>query len=209
MHGTRMLISLNEHLFLALNASARPDALSVALAEAAASWLVFAAAVLVPALWIWGRQDMRGALLATAVGVSVALGINQLLGLLWYEPRPFMIGLGRTLVVHAVENSFPSDHATFLWSLGLALIATDAARRWGALVCLVGLLVAWARVYLGLHFPIDMAASFFVALAGGGVARIALPASERRLLPFVQPAYEVTLHSLGLPPALFPRSSDR
>jgi len=151
-----MLATLNQRLFLIFNASGHPDPLTVALAEIAASWLVYAAAALVPALRIWGRRDARGALLATVLGVSVALGINQMLGLLWFEPRPFMIGLGHTLALHAVENSFPSDHATFLWSLGFALLATGAARWWGVMVCVVGLLVAWARVYLGLHFPIDI-----------------------------------------------------
>jgi len=115
-----------------------PRCVTVALAGFAASWLVYAAAALVPALWVWGRWDARGALLATVLGVSVTLGINQLLGLLWYEPRPFMIDFGHTLAAHAVENSFPSDHATFLWSLGFALIATRAARSWGVLVCLSG-----------------------------------------------------------------------
>ena len=204
-----MLFTLNERLFLAINASAHPDAFTVALAGFVASWLVYAAATLVPALWVLGRQDARSALLATVLGVSVALGINQLLGLLWYEPRPFMIDLGHTLAAHAVENSFPSDHATFLWSLGFALIATRAARSWGVLVCLCGLLVAWARVYLGLHFPIDMAASLLVGLAGGGIARAALPASERWLHPVAHHTYEAALRSLRLPPALFPRSPER
>lgn len=203
-----MPVTLNERLFLALNAPAHPDPLTVTLAEVAASWLVYAAAALVPTLWVWKRRDARRPLLATVLGVSVALGINQLLGLLWYEPRPFMVGLGHTLTFHAVENSFPSDHATFLWSLGFALIATGAARGWGTLVCLCGLLVAWARIYLGLHFPIDMAASLFVGLAGGGVARAALPASERWLRPVAHHTYETTLRLLRLPPALFPRDPE-
>ena len=204
-----MLVTLNDRLFLAINASAHPAPLTVALAEVAASWLVYAAAALLPALWVWGRQDARAALLATALGVGAALGINQLLGLLWYEPRPFMIELGHTLVTHAVENSFPSDHATFLWSLGFALIVTGATQKWGMLVCVAGLLVAWGRVYLGLHFPVDMAASFPVGLAGGGIARAALPASERRLHPLAHHTYEATLRSLRLPPALFPRGPER
>jgi len=78
-----------------------------------------------------------------------------------------------------------------------------------ALVCLCGLLVAWARIYLGLHFPIDMAASLLVGLAGGGVARAALPASERWLHPVAHHTYEAALRSLRLPPALFPRSPER
>ncbi len=205
-----MLVALNDHLFLALNASAHPDALEAAFAKLAASWLVYAAALLVPAFWIWGRPGRRNGLLATVVAVSIALGINQLLGQLWFEPRPFMIGLGHTLMFHAVDNSFPSDHATFLWSLGFSLLATGAASRtWAALVCLAGLLVAWARVYLGLHFPIDMAASILVALADVAIARAALPLSRRWLLPAVGHTYEVTLHALRLPPSLFPRGPER
>jgi hypothetical protein len=48
--------------------------------------------------------------LHAVAGVSAAVGINQLLGTLWYEPRPFATGLGRTLIQHAPDNSFPSDH---------------------------------------------------------------------------------------------------
>ncbi len=204
-----MLATLNDRLFLAINAPDHPAAFIVTFAELAATWLVYAAAALVPALWIWGHPRARAALLATVLGVFVALGVNQVLGLLWHEPRPFMIGLGHTLAFHVVENSFPSDHATFLWSLGWALIATGAARRWGVMVCFAGLLVAWARVYLGLHFPIDMAASFLVALTSGGLARAFLPICERWLRPVADQTYEAMLRGLRLPPAVFPRGPRR
>ncbi len=204
-----MLVTLNQYLFLAINASAHPDTVTVGVADVTASWLVYAVVLLAPALWVWGRQSARGALLATVVGVSLALGLNQLLGLLWYEPRPFMIGLGHTLAFHVVENSFPSDHATFLWSFGFGLIVTGATRSWGVLVCLCGLLVAWARIYLGLHFPIDMATSFFVAITGGALAQVALPPSQRWLLPVIDHTYEATLRTLHLPPVLFPRATGR
>lgn len=203
-----MFTTLNHQLFLAINGPAHPGALILVVAELAASWLVYAAAAVAPALWVWGRQDARPALLATVIGVSAALGINQALGLLWYEPRPFMIGLGHTLTFHRVENSFPSDHATFLGSLGLALIVTGASQLWGALVCLAGLLAAWARIYLGLHFPIDMAASFLVAIAGSGLAVALRPACERWLCPVAQQVYDTGLRWSRLPPTLFPRGPE-
>lgn len=200
-----MLATLNRNLFLAINAPSHPDPVNVVLAEFAASWLVYVAASLVPALWIWDRREMRPALLATVLGVSAALGFNQLLGLMWYEPRPFMIHLGHTLTPHAVENSFPSDHATFLWSLGFGLIATGAGRGWGTLVSLIGLLVAWARVYLGLHFPIDMISSAAIGIAAGWLAATMQPAAKSWLMPAAERIYEFALRSLHLPPALFPR----
>jgi len=204
-----MIPTLNNHLFLAINASSDPNAIIVAFANFAALWLVYLAAGLVPALWIWGRYQARGQLLATVLGVTFALAVNQGLGTLWYEPRPFMLGFGHTLAYHVVENSFPSDHATFLWSLGFALILTNAAHNWGVGVCLGGLIVAWARIYLGLHFPIDMAASFLVGVMGGGVAKLLVPMSGWWLRPIVDKVYESALDQLHLPAKVFPRPPSR
>lgn len=116
-----------------------------------------------------------------------------------------MVGLGTTLVAHAIENSFPSDHATFLWSLGLGLIATGTARGWGMLVCLFGLVVAWARIYVGLHFPLDMAGSFVAALIAAAIAWSLCPPVRRWLLPAAEFVYFGILDLLRLPHAVFPR----
>jgi undecaprenyl-diphosphatase len=188
----------NHHVFLLLNAPANTAVATVWVAQFAARWLVFLAMLLGVRLWIWGAAEKRGALIASGIGAAVGLGINQLLGLLWFEPRPFMIGLGHTLMRHDPDNSFPSDHATFLWSLGFGLIATCAARQWGALVALAGVAVAWARIYLGVHFPVDMVASFAVALVCAAVARALVPVVQRRLLPVIECAYEAVLRKLCL-----------
>lgn len=202
-----MLTHLNNQAFLLVNAPLHPDFLIAVSAEMAAIGSVYAAMALVAALWIWGRPDRRGRMLATIVGVSVAVGINQILGILWYEPRPSVIGLGHTLIRHAADNSFPSDHATFMWSLGLSLIVTAAAKRWGVTICLAGLLVAWARVYVGLHYPIDMVASLLVAPAGAVISLCLIPATERWALPVTEFLYLRTLQFLHLPSGLFPRET--
>ncbi len=200
-----MLQSLNERAFLLLNASADPAAETVALARFAADWLLYAAPAVLVGLWVWGRAGNRGALLAIVAATLLALGINQLVGLLWYEPRPFMVGLGTALVAHAPENSFPSDHATFMWSVGLGLIATAAARTWGALVCLLGLCIAWARIFVGLHFPLDMAGSLVVALGAAGAAKLLCSPARRWALPATEFIYFRVLDLVHLPSAVFPR----
>lgn len=199
------IVQLNDQVFLMLNAPLHPGFAVVVLADVAAVWLIYAAMALVAGLWIWGEPDRRGRLLATVGGVSAAIGINQVLGMLWYEPRPFVIGLGHTLIRHAADNSFPSDHGTFMWGLGFSLVATAAARRWGVAVWLAGLLVAWARIYLGVHYPIDMAASLLVALAGAGISLALVPAMERWALPLAELAYLRSLQVLHLPAGVFPR----
>ena len=200
-----MPMTLNHRLFLALNASAHPDQALVVLARFAAVWMIYLAMALVAGLWIWGRPHLRGRLLAAVGGVSLALGINQLLGMLWYEPRPFAIGLGHTLVEHAADNAFPSDHGTFLWSLGFSLILAVAADAWGVAVLLAGMLVAWARIYLGVHYPIDMATSLLVSIVGAMLSLALVPVAERFLLPPSEALYLRGLELLHLPRKLFPR----
>ncbi|MDE2514747.1 MAG: undecaprenyl-diphosphatase [Rhodospirillales bacterium] len=199
-----MLSHLNHRLYLLLNAPTHPGFVLVACAKITAGWLVYLAMVLLVMLWVRGRADRRGRLLASTGGVFAALGINQLLGMIWYEPRPFVIGLGHTLIRHAADNAFPSDHATFMWSLGLGLIVTGAARRWGAAIWLGGLAVAWARIFLGVHYPLDMLASFLVAPLGAAIGALLIPAMERWALPPLDFLYCRCLRWLRLPAVLFP-----
>jgi len=94
-------------------------------------WLVPAGLTV---LWLLGKvEDQRAAVKALVAGL-IALGVNQLIALLWFHPRPFMAGIGHTYLPHVADSSFPSDHVTLLLSAGLALWATrfdsGAPSRW-------------------------------------------------------------------------------
>ncbi len=154
--------NLNHTLFLLLNAGAATPRWWIDLAVFVANDLVYGVPVLLLGLWLAGGTSRRGAaLLAFAISM-VALGANQLIGLAWYQPRPFVIGLGHTWTSHVPDASFPSDHLTLFTSIGLGLLL-GGLKRVGAATLVVGLLVGWARVYVGLHFPLDMAGSLMVA----------------------------------------------
>lgn len=197
--------TLNHDLFMMLNAGADPGERIVwLLGVVAGSPMVLCPALLV-GLWIWGRPDARGALLAIAAAVVLGQGINLLLGQMWFEPRPFMIGVGHTLVPHAADNSFPSDHATFVFGLAFGLIATGASRRWGLVMCLFGVAIAWVRVYLGVHFPIDMLTAAMVGAVVSQIARLTTPVARAWVLPPLEAIYEGAVQLLRLPPGLIPR----
>jgi undecaprenyl-diphosphatase len=67
-------------------------------------------------------------------------------------------------------NSFPSGHVCFAVSLTIALYFLFRDKRWGQWVLVVGMvfsgLVAISRVYVGVHYPIDVIASFPASIAG-------------------------------------------
>jgi membrane-associated phospholipid phosphatase len=65
------------------------------------------------------------------------------------------------------SNSFPSGHVSFAVALGFALYLLARGTRWGAGTAVGGgvmaLVVAWSRLYIGVHYPSDVAASFLAA----------------------------------------------
>ena len=167
--------SLNIHWFLLLNAPAHPAPFAYAAAMLCAEYLIW----LVPAGlvlgWLRAGLAVRRQLLLAALCGLAALAVNQLIGLAWYHPRPFEMGLGHTLVPHVADSSFPSDHLTLLWAVAFALLGKPT-RVEGLALAVIGLPVAWARIYLGVHFPLDMVGALLVA---GGCAALVLPLGTR------------------------------
>jgi hypothetical protein len=44
--------------------------------------------------------------------------------------------------------------------------------------------VAWSRIYLGVHFPLDMIASMLVAVVSGDIARLGQPVVTDWICPW-------------------------
>ncbi|MEE2979438.1 MAG: undecaprenyl-diphosphatase [Pseudomonadota bacterium] len=148
--------SLNHTLFLWINAPADASATTVWLAMAFAEYAIWLVPLTLVAAWLWGEPATRRQALQTGVAAALALSINVGLGLAWYHPRPFAIELGTNLLPHAPDSSFPSDHLTALWTVAFSLMWNARLRRVGVLLALLGVPMAWARIYLGVHYPFDM-----------------------------------------------------
>lgn len=197
---------VNDSLFLAINAGPHPPTLVLAFARLIAVWAVPAAVAAFVVLWIRVRPERRGSLITATVVMVLGLVLNFLIGHVYFHPRPFMLGLGRQYLPHAPDSSFPSDHATFLWSLGFALIALGGWRVLAAWLLAGGLGVAWARVYLGVHFPFDMLGALIVSLIVTCAARRLYEPVRRLVLPPCNRGYETLITVWRLPPVIFPRT---
>lgn len=167
--------ALNLQLFMLINASAHPDHLLLALAKGLAEGVIWLVPLLLTAGWLWGTEYHRRIMLEASAAGLAALALNLLIGLLWQHPRPFMLGLGHTYLQHVPDSSFPSDHLTLLWSVSFSLLYHKSCRYPATLLALLGLPVAWARIYLGVHFPLDMVGAALTAVSGAWLLHYASP----------------------------------
>ena len=80
----------------------------------------------------------------------------------FFDPRPFVVGHFTPLIQHAPDNGFPSDHT--LLASSFAAVGMFWHKWLGLALWLIAIVVAVARVYVGVHHPIDVIASMVFAL---------------------------------------------
>lgn len=126
------------------------------------------------------------------LGVLLALAVNQPIVNTVTEPRPYA-ALPHVLVLvsRSTDYSFPSDHAVMAGAVVLGTVLTS--RRLGWLAAAMALLMAFARVYVGSHFPLDVVAGLAVGtlVSAGGYLVV-----RRPLLALVTAISHTRLRSL-------------
>ncbi|MGH2448995.1 MAG: phosphatase PAP2 family protein [Chloroflexota bacterium] len=123
---------------------------------------------------LFGGDRGRKAALVSFAALLLAEGtINLILKPAVQRARPFASGLLTSLLVAAPgPNSWPSAHAGS--SLAAAIVIAAAYPSWSLVVVLLATAVGYSRVYVGVHYPLDVLAGFGVGLLAGGVCLLPL-----------------------------------
>ena len=106
-------------------------------------------------------EQRRMALFAIPAGI-LAYALGLLGGHLYFDPRPFVVGHFIPLLLHAPDNGFPSDHT--LLAASLASVGMFWNRKLGLVLWIIAIIVAAARIYVGLHHLVDVLGSMVFAL---------------------------------------------
>ncbi len=158
------LSELNLSLFSWINASPEASNASIHFAIFIANDLLYCMILLFAWFWLRGNYDTKKQILKAFIFTSIAILISQCISHVYYHPRPFVMEVGRTLIYHAPNGSFPSDHMLIFSSIAFSYLFS-AQRKLGIFLLIMAWLVAWSRVYLGVHFPLDMLGAFLLAFA--------------------------------------------
>ena len=164
--------AINLGLFDLLAAGIDPAPWLLALARSFALGGSWAAAVVV-GIALWRRPQDRPYLLIVLAMAGLAKllshGIADALDL----PRPFMLGLSPAYIPHGGRGSLPSTHASVMFFIAFAFLLRPTLRRPGVALTVLACLTGWARVCVGVHFPLDIVAGALLAAALAGALALA------------------------------------
>ena len=135
--------------------------------------------------------NRRAKLLAVELALLFLCGIivGDVAKALYYRPRPYLFDPSAFIlrVAGDVDSSYPSGHALIV-SIGAAFcLARFRHKTVGAVLAFEAALVCYSRVYLGVHYPLDVVGGVFLGVA---IALIGSLAIEKYLWPVLEKLLE-------------------
>jgi undecaprenyl-diphosphatase len=153
---------INQNLFLKINSFSQISSITDFLGILSAEYMPML--FIAVEIYLYFSLKKKDIAIFAFITMILGLGINQIIGLFYFHNRPFIDGLGHTLVSHIPENSFPSDHSTFMFAIAIYLYMKLENKIIGESLLVLSLIGGLARVFIGVHYPFDIIASIISAL---------------------------------------------
>lgn len=127
-----------------------------------AEYLIYFAFILMFVLAVWGGSNEKKALLLTLFCLPILVIIIKVIHLFFFEPRPFISFDISPLIPYKADASFPSRHASIISSLAFAY--TYLKSKWAPFFLIIMIWVGLSRIYVGVHYPLDIIGGFLVGI---------------------------------------------
>ncbi len=123
-------------------------------------YLVVVAIAIVYTL-LQSREKQKQILILAIIALPLAYIVAKIGGVLYYDPRPFVVGHFTPLIPHTPDNGFPSDHT--LLTAAISSVFFVSSKRISIVLWALTLVVGIARVMAGIHHPVDIIGSIVIA----------------------------------------------
>ncbi len=167
-------MSLDIYLFRVINNLADQskflDFSGVFLADKLAYILVLAAFVIIMLEPNWRQRFFR--LFFISFSVLVARGFMvEIIRWVYARPRPSLFLSDVAVLIHKnlQEPSFPSGHAAAFFALAIAFYFVE--KKWFPYFLTAAILMGIARVFVGVHYPLDILVGALIGWLGVLLAR--------------------------------------
>ena len=137
-------------------------------------------AVALIVVYVLARNRSILPVVAGAAAAGVAWLLAHVAKAIADRPRPYEVMADAVLRQQPAHGtSFPSSHTAVTLAVAIALVPF-MARPLAATGIGYAVLVGWSRVYLGVHYPLDVLAGVGIGMTVGGVILLALGTILRR-----------------------------
>ena len=172
------VVSWDERLFVLLNKGMGSQTAVAKVVSALTTPIALAVLVVVAAFAV-RRTHGTGAVAVSAVAAGLGWTLANGAKLLIDRPRPYH-SLTEAILRQdpARGTSFPSSHVAIVTAVVVALLPL-LPRPWRVVGIAIILLVAWSRLYFGVHHPLDLIGGIGAGLAAAGLAWLVLGGAAR------------------------------
>lgn len=125
-------------------------------------YLIFITLLLMLVLSVKGKLPEKKALLLSILAVPIAILLIMITHIFINEPRPFVTYHFIPLTDNKPDLSFPSRHATIMAVFAFAYIFCKS--KWAPFFILLMIWVGLSRIYVGVHYPLDILGGFIVGI---------------------------------------------
>ena len=161
---------MNESIFLTINSWAGQNIWLDRFMIFSADWLGYVLILGVIFYYLRDRQKYRE-MVFFAFGSAIVsrFVLVSIIRFFYYSPRPFLVLQNvHQLLDHDMESSFPSGHAAFYFALAAGVYLYNKKvyppekylffRRVGYAYFALAGLIGFARIFVGVHWPLDIIA---------------------------------------------------
>jgi undecaprenyl-diphosphatase len=170
----------NQSLFLFINSYAGKNNFLDAIAVVLGNYLPFIFIGI--EVYLYFVIKKREEALYAFYSMLLALLINQIIALVYFHNRPFMDGIGKVITYHFSDNSFPSDHTSFMLAIAWSLFLSKSTKKLGLILISMGIVGASFRIFIGVHYPFDILGGISVGL----LSSIIILTIKEKLIPINQ-----------------------
>lgn len=127
-----------------------------------AEYLIYLTLVGMFIIALRGKVNDKKALLLVCLSLPIIIIIIKLIHIFYYEPRPYVSFDITPLVEHKEDASFPSRHISIMAAVSFAFMYFKS--KYTPLLLFFTLWVGFARIYVGVHYPLDIIGGIVVGI---------------------------------------------
>jgi undecaprenyl-diphosphatase len=130
-------------------------------------------------VWLWfssrdgvQREQNQRAIITAIISIGLASLIMAIVNHYYFRPRPFNELPEINLVYYPPhDSSFPANFTAVVFALAFPIFFKN--KLYGSILIVLAVISSFGRIYMGVHYPLDILAGLAIGAAGSLLAYIA------------------------------------